>query len=154
MVVAYIGLGSNLEGPREQVERALRELAALRESRLVRHSSLHRTAPLGPSGQPDYINAVAALETSLPPLELLDELQRIEVLHGRVRGERWGARTLDLDLLLYGEERIDLPRLKVPHPEMANRTFVLLPLAEIVPVGFPVPDLGPLDQLLRSCSYG
>jgi 2-amino-4-hydroxy-6-hydroxymethyldihydropteridine diphosphokinase len=150
--LVYIGLGSNLEGPRGQVERALEELAGLPQSRLLRHSRLYRSAPLGPEGQPDYINAVAALETALSPLDLLDELQRIETLHGRVRGERWGARTLDLDLLLFGEERIELPRLKVPHPEMANRAFVLIPLAEIAPAGLVIPGLGSLDRLLPGVS--
>jgi 2-amino-4-hydroxy-6-hydroxymethyldihydropteridine diphosphokinase len=134
-VRVYIGLGSNLASPLRQVRVAIAELAQLPQSRLCAISPLYRSRPLGPAGQPDYINAVAALETTLTPLELLDGLQAIEKRHGRKRGAvRWGPRTLDLDLLLYGDAVIDEPRLTVPHPEMAQRGFVLRPLADIAPL--------------------
>ncbi|WJW74903.1 2-amino-4-hydroxy-6-hydroxymethyldihydropteridine diphosphokinase [Thiohalobacter sp. IOR34] len=150
-VRAYLGLGSNLEQPHRQLRQALVALATLPESRLVRCSAFYRSPPMGPAGQPDYLNAVAALETRLPAEELLDRLQAIEAAQGRVRGGlRWGPRTLDLDLLLYGQERIDSPRLQVPHPGLAERAFVLYPLAEIAP-DLQLPGLGPLAELLRAC---
>lgn len=131
---AFIGLGSNLLSPLRQVRQAICELAQLPASRLRAVSSLYRSDPLGPSGQPDYINAVAAIDTRLTPLQLLDGLQAIENRHGRRRGAvRWGPRTLDLDLLLYGDAVLDEPRLTLPHPEILQRAFVLRPLAEIAP---------------------
>jgi 2-amino-4-hydroxy-6-hydroxymethyldihydropteridine diphosphokinase len=139
-VRAYIGLGSNLASPLRQVRQAIAELAQLPASRLVAVSCIYRSHPMGPADQPDYINAVAAIETRLSPLELLDGLQAIENAHGRVRGSvQWGARTLDLDLLLYGDEIIAEPRLTVPHPGMAERSFVLQPLADIAPT-LQLPD--------------
>lgn len=151
-VRAWVGIGANLEDPRQQVETALCELAALPSTRLVRASSRYRTPPMGPPDQPDYVNAVAELETALAPLALLDELQRIELAHRRQRGaERWGPRTLDLDLLLYGDERLDLPRLIVPHPGIADRAFVLVPLAEIAP-DLSIPGLGPIRRLVVEVS--
>lgn len=133
-VRAYIGLGSNLDAPLSQVRAALAELAQLPQSRLADVSPLYRTPPLGPAEQPDYINAVAALDTELAPLALLDELQRIELHHGRVRGPmRWGPRTLDLDLLLYGDTVIHDERLTVPHPGLHERPFVIFPLHAIAP---------------------
>ena len=131
--LAYIGLGSNLESPIEQVREALTELARLPLSRLVAASSLYASRPVGPQDQPDFINAVAALETRLSPLALLDQLQALEQQHRRRRQRHWGPRTLDLDLLLYANDHINSPRLRVPHPQMTARAFVLLPLAEIAP---------------------
>ena len=132
--VAYIGLGSNLANPVEQVKQAFGALNALEHCQLVAQSSLYRSAPMGPQDQNDYINAVAELAPDLAPLALLSALQSIENHHGRVRkGERWGPRTLDLDLLLYGDKSVDLPQLKVPHYGMKQRNFVLLPLQEIAP---------------------
>ncbi|MFP5465547.1 MAG: 2-amino-4-hydroxy-6-hydroxymethyldihydropteridine diphosphokinase [Gammaproteobacteria bacterium] len=135
---AYIGLGSNLDDPPAQLQQAVSALARLPDSRVVAVSPLYRNAPLvpageDPAGQPDYVNAVAALDTTLAPLALLDALQAIENDQHRVRGRRWGPRTLDLDLLLYGNERIDLPRLTVPHPGLRERRFVLLPLRDVAP---------------------
>jgi len=152
-VKAYIGLGSNLADPRSQLLTAFDELARLPRSRLQATSSLYRSAPLGPPDQPDYLNAVAALETKLAPLALLAELQAIEAAHQRVRGERWGPRTLDLDLLLYADQRIDLPGLTVPHPGLPERSFVLYPLAEIAPA-LAIPGHGALDGLLEQCARG
>jgi 2-amino-4-hydroxy-6-hydroxymethyldihydropteridine diphosphokinase len=132
-VLAFVGLGSNLERPVRQVRSALRELDGVPGTRLIRHSPLYRSAPLGPQDQPDYINAVAMLSTSLEAHGLLDALQALEQRHGRVRGGRWGPRTLDLDLLLFGDRRIDTPRLSVPHPQMHRRAFVLVPLHDLAP---------------------
>lgn len=147
---AYIGLGSNLDDPRRQVETALAELGRLPRSHLKAASSLYQSRPLGPP-QPDYINAVAALETDLAPLELLDQLQSLEERHRRVRVERWGPRTLDLDLLLYDDQVIDQPRLQVPHPELHRRAFVLYPLAEIAP-DLALPSGTPIGSLLAGHS--
>ncbi len=139
MVQAFIGLGSNLQQPLTQIQNALKELAQIPRSKLTNHSSLYQTAPMGPVDQPDYeqpeyINAVAELATGLAPEQLLDQLQSIENDHHRERGElQWGPRTLDLDLLLYGEEIIETGRLTVPHPGIAERAFVLIPMLEISP---------------------
>ncbi len=133
MITAYIGLGSNLDSPAEQVLQAFAELATLPETQLRAASSLYRSRPLGPGDQPWYINAAAALDTRLAPEALLDALQAIEAAHQRVREVRWGPRTLDLDLLLYGDQLIRSARLTVPHPEMCRRNFVLVPLLEIAP---------------------
>lgn len=145
---AYIGLGSNLDGPVDQLQRAFGELHQLPQTRLVNRSPLYRSPPLGPAGQPDYVNAAAWLQTMLEPYALLDGLQAIERLHGRERGQRWGPRTLDLDLLVYGERQIDSERLVVPHPQMHRRAFVLLPLHDVAPALF-LPGLGPLEPWLR-----
>ncbi|GGO88584.1 2-amino-4-hydroxy-6-hydroxymethyldihydropteridine pyrophosphokinase [Marinobacterium nitratireducens] len=149
----YIGLGSNLGDPRAQVERALQELAGLPRTVRVCHSSLYRSDPVGPPGQPDYVNAVACLDTRLEAHALLDELQALERLHQRVRLERWGPRTLDLDLLLYGDQSIDSERLQVPHPYLTERGFVLWPLAEIAP-RLQLPDGRALPKLLERCPMG
>lgn len=140
---AYIGLGSNLDGPVLQVRQALHELAELPSSRLLRHSSLYRSAPLGPPGQADYVNAVAMLATGLSAERLLDALQVVEAAHRRERTVRWGPRTLDLDILLYDDLQIATARLSLPHPQMLQRDFVVVPLYEIAP-DLVLPGLGPL----------
>lgn len=146
-VPAFIGVGSNLSGPREQVERAIRALGELPASRLGARSSQYRSSPLAGMRQPDYINAVARLDTALTPRELLAALQAIESQLGRLRdAERWGPRVIDLDLLVYGDRRIDEDRLTVPHPGIASRNFVLLPLMEIA-ADLVIPGLGPLASL-------
>ena len=150
LVRAYIGLGGNLGDVPACLERAFQALDVLPSSRLTARSSHYRNAPLGRSDQPDYINAVAVLETELEPLALLDQLQRIEREEGRVREERWGPRTLDLDILLYGELRIRDERLSVPHPGLPERAFVLYPLREIEPE-LVVPGFGPLSRLIDAC---
>lgn len=148
-VLAYVGLGSNLEQPLMQVNAALQELSELPASELIARSSLYRSQPVGPADQPDYINAVAALVTQLTAEGLLDALQAMEKRHGRLRdAERWGPRTLDLDLLLYGETVINSPRLQVPHPRMGERAFVLQPLAEIALEDLYIPGSGRLHKLL------
>jgi 2-amino-4-hydroxy-6-hydroxymethyldihydropteridine diphosphokinase len=144
---AYIGLGSNLNGPVGQVEAAFGLLGELPDSRLIARSSLYRAAPFGGIEQPDFVNAVAALETQLDARSLLGQLQHIEHSRGRERGgERWGPRVIDLDLLVYDDEVIDEPDLIVPHPGIAERNFVLLPLREIVPE-LEIPGLGRLDSI-------
>jgi 2-amino-4-hydroxy-6-hydroxymethyldihydropteridine diphosphokinase len=151
-VAVWIGLGSNLQEPERQVRTAIGELAALSETRLRAVSRLYRTAPVGPPGQPDYINAAVRLKTRLTPQALLTELHRIELAHGRRRdGTRWGPRILDLDILVYGDARIDEPGLTIPHPEMARRAFVLVPLADVAPPDLAVPGAGILAELLERC---
>jgi len=150
---AFIGLGSNLDDPIDQVQRALLELAALPQTLLTAHSSLYRSDPVGPPGQPDYINAVAQLDTCLGAEALLDQLQRLEQLHRRRRIVRWGPRTLDLDLLLFGAEQIDTPRLTVPHPYLNQRSFVIYPLCELQPE-LTLPDGTPLATFRKSCPMG
>jgi len=150
---AYIGLGSNLQNPAQQLQQALISLKALPQTQLVCISSFYRSAPIGSPSQPDYCNAVAALDTALAPLALLDALQSIEQTQGRVRGERWGARTLDLDILLFGGQIIESERLTVPHPQMQRRAFVLWPLAEIAP-NLSLPNGKPLTDWLSKCPYG
>lgn len=150
MVTAYIGLGSNLAEPVLQVRRACEALKQLPETRLLECSSLYLSPPMGPADQPDYINAVVALETTLLPSDLLTGIQAIEQAQGRTREVRWGARTLDLDLLVYGDQTIRDKALTVPHPGMPERAFVLYPLQEIAPM-LNIPGLGPLAALVANC---
>lgn len=153
MSQVFIGLGSNLAEPIEQLRGALNAIAALPDSRLLQTSSFYASDPLGPPDQPRYVNAVAELETTLPPLQLLDALQAIELNQGRARkAERWGPRTLDLDILLFADQCIDLPRLTVPHYHMHARAFVLYPLAEIAG-DLVLPDGRALNTLLAACPY-
>jgi 2-amino-4-hydroxy-6-hydroxymethyldihydropteridine diphosphokinase len=148
-VRAYIGIGSNLNEPVTQVREAMERLADLPESRLVARSSLYGGRPMGPPDQPDYVNAVVALDTHLSAPDLLRALQRIERLQGRQRGgERWGPRIIDLDLLLYGSSRIDTPELQVPHPGLHARDFVIIPLAEIAG-NLDIPGRGLLTSLIN-----
>ena len=159
MITSYIGLGANLDNPRAQIMRAIDELAALPDSQLRAVSSLYRSAPMrlpdqaAEAPQPDYINAVAKLQTSLAPHALLDKLQAIELAHGRQReGLRWSARPLDLDILLYGNQQLDDKRLQVPHVGVAARNFVLYPLLELEAEDFHIPGMGKLADLLDRCS--
>lgn len=148
----YIGLGSNLHDPVLQIRTGLQLLAEVQASSLLAHSSLYRNPPMGRLRQADYVNAVAVLDTELSAFALLDELQRIEHARGRVRtAEQWGPRSLDLDLLLYGDEVIDHPRLQVPHPGLSQRNFVLYPLQELAS-DLMIPGRGPLNILLAHCS--
>jgi|SRR5574344_13220 2-amino-4-hydroxy-6-hydroxymethyldihydropteridine diphosphokinase len=132
-VTAIIGLGSNLEDPQNQIKQAIVELSQLSQTCLIKTSSLYSTKPVGPQDQPNFINAVAEIETNLSAHELLDGLQLLEQKHRRIRNRHWGPRTLDLDLLFYGNENISTQRLTVPHPEILNRAFVVIPLLEIFP---------------------
>ncbi|WP_110947300.1 2-amino-4-hydroxy-6-hydroxymethyldihydropteridine diphosphokinase [Pseudomonas bohemica] len=147
----YIGLGSNLADPAEQLREAIKALVQLPDTSLSGVSAFYVSDSLLP-GQPRYTNAVAALDTALEPLALLDALQGIENGQGRERLERWGPRTLDLDILLFGDRLIDEPRLKVPHYHMHARAFVLYPLAELAP-GITLADGRNLDDLLADCPF-
>ncbi|HDR2351031.1 TPA: 2-amino-4-hydroxy-6-hydroxymethyldihydropteridine diphosphokinase [Enterobacter asburiae] len=134
MTLAYIAIGSNLASPLEQVNAAVQALGEIPQSKIVAVSSFYRTPPLGPQDQPDYLNAAVVLETALDAETLLDNTQRIELQQGRVRkAERWGPRTLDLDIMLFGHETISTERLTVPHYDMKNRGFMLWPLFEVAP---------------------
>lgn len=149
MTVAYIGLGSNLDGPMQQLVRALTELTSLPETTVLAQSSFYQSKPVGPDNQSDYINSAAKLDTSLSADRLLQHLLSIEEKHGRIRGsERWQARTLDLDLLLYAQMQIRKNGLVVPHPEISNRNFVLIPLLEIEP-DLKIPGKGRVNELLK-----
>jgi 2-amino-4-hydroxy-6-hydroxymethyldihydropteridine diphosphokinase len=147
--VAFIALGANLGDPAATVRSALRELDQIQNTRVLQHSRLYRSRAVGPGSQPDYVNAVAQVETSVPPHEVLDELLAIEALHGRVRdGQRWGPRTLDMDILIYAELQLKDVRLTLPHPELMHRNFVLAPLVEIAP-DVLIPGHGPARQALQ-----
>ena len=147
MEAAYIALGSNLKEPRRQLQSAFAALARLPDTQLTAQSSLYRSAPVGYVNQPDFVNAVAAIRTALAPRTLLDALLAIEREHGRVREFPNAPRTLDLDIVLYGERVIDEPGLSLPHPRMHERAFVVVPLAEIAPDAI-VPGHGRVRELL------
>jgi 2-amino-4-hydroxy-6-hydroxymethyldihydropteridine diphosphokinase len=131
MAESFVAMGANLGDAHGALRTAAQRVARLAGTRLARLSRIYRSAPVGPAGQPDYLNAVAALETAMPPGELLAALQAIETAAGRHRGERWGPRTLDLDILLHGDANIDTPTLTIPHPRIAERNFVLVPLIDV-----------------------
>jgi 2-amino-4-hydroxy-6-hydroxymethyldihydropteridine diphosphokinase len=148
---AYVGLGSNLDSPIEQVRAGMAALRELPDSHVLKCSSLYRTAPIGVTEQPDFINAVCALDTALTPRALMRRLLAIEHAHGRRRGPQPGAaRTLDLDILLYEDMELESPEVTVPHPRLHERAFVLYPLFEIAPT-LHVPGLGPIGELLSRC---
>ncbi|MDX1430900.1 MAG: 2-amino-4-hydroxy-6-hydroxymethyldihydropteridine diphosphokinase [Gammaproteobacteria bacterium] len=151
-VDAFVGVGSNLGDPAARVREAIAALADVEQTRVLRRSALYRNPAVGPGRQPDYVNAVAALATTLAPHALLDALQSIERRMGRERGPvRWAPRVIDLDLLIYGDRLIDDERLTVPHPRIAERPFVLYPLAEVAP-DLEIPGGGPLAAMLRKVS--
>ena len=150
MIRAYVALGANLGHPAATVRAALAALSGIPESVLIAASSLYRTAPVGLKHQPDFINAVAAVDTALAPLALLEALFAIEARFGRSRSVKNAPRTLDLDLLLYGESRLDEARLTLPHPRMHERAFVLVPLAELAPE-CRIPGRAALSELLALC---
>ncbi|HVT35388.1 MAG TPA: 2-amino-4-hydroxy-6-hydroxymethyldihydropteridine diphosphokinase [Nevskiaceae bacterium] len=150
MPLAYIGLGANLGDPPRQLRAALAGIGASDGVELVAQSPFYRSAPLGPAAQPDYCNAACAVRTSLPPLDLFARLLAIERAAGRVRdGARWGPRTLDLDLLVYEGVVMDTLQLRLPHPEIARRNFVLAPLADLAP-DLHIDGQGEVRALLRA----
>ena len=151
MTLAYVGLGANLGEPRRQLTEALTAMSGLPETRLAGHSSFYRTAPVGNENQPEFLNAVAALDTRLAPGVLLEGLQGIERRHHRERSFPNAPRTLDLDLLLFGDEQIARPGLTVPHPRMHERAFVLKPLLELDPA-ISIPGKGKAATFLPACS--
>jgi 2-amino-4-hydroxy-6-hydroxymethyldihydropteridine diphosphokinase len=151
VTVAYVGLGANLEEPRRQVETALQELDAIPRTRVLKVSSLYRSVPMGYATQPDFLNAVAQVDTGLDAPHLLAALQAIEARHGRRRSFANAPRTLDLDLLLFGESTLATDQLTIPHPRMHQRAFVLKPLLELAPEA-SIPGRGPARMLLEACA--
>ena len=151
MTIAYVGLGANIGDPGQQIETAIEELKKLPDTRVIAVSSVYRSAPMGYLHQPDFMNAVAELDTELPPGRLLGMLRQLEARHGRERPFANAPRTLDLDLLLYGDRTLDTPQLTLPHPRMHERAFVLAPLAEIAPEA-AVPGRGKVRDLLMACT--
>lgn len=152
MVDVYIGLGSNLENPAEKIRQARSFITKHPQMTEINFSSLYSSPPMGPKDQPDYVNAVMSIQTELAATELLVVLQGIENDFGRDRAVvRWGARTLDLDILIYGDQKIDLPDLKVPHIGLAERAFVLYPLQEIAAENLSVPGKGRINTLVSQC---
>ncbi len=149
MSLAYIGLGSNLKQPLQQITQALKELDQIPETKLLKSSRLYQSQAIGPD-QPDFINAAAVLETCLDPVSLLDELQKIEQIHQRHREQHWGPRTLDLDILLFDQEQIRSERLSLPHPYLTERAFVLLPLMDLN-VDLRLPDGNLVQTYLINC---
>lgn len=150
MAVCYIGLGANIDQPEVQIRSALRALQQLPNSQLQAVSSLYSSPPLGPTDQPDFYNAVAALETTLTPETLLDALQQQERKQGRIKHRHWGERCIDLDILLYDNLHITSATLTIPHKEMCHRRFVLAPLADIA-ADLILPDGRPIQSLLADC---
>jgi len=147
-LLAYIGIGSNLKGPKKQIEKALKAISEAKEITLLSVSSFYQSKPLLDMPGPNYLNVVCKIETDLSSFDLLSFCQKIEDNQKRVREVKWGSRTIDLDILLYGDQVLVSKRLKIPHPEIINRAFVLLPLFEIEP-GLKLPLLGPLKGLLE-----
>lgn len=146
-ITAYIGLGSNLSNPIEQLQKALNSIDALPSTQLLQSSSFYGSKPLGPQDQPDFVNAVCKIQTDLSAKELLHCLQKIELQQGRIKKRHWGERLIDLDVLLFGDEVIFTEELTVPHSQIALRDFVLIPLVEIAP-GLVIPKLGPIEALI------
>lgn len=142
----YIGIGANLNGPEQQILTAISALSALPHSQLVAVSSLYGSKPLGPQDQPDYLNAVAAIDTLLEPLALLDLLQQQEQQQGRIKKRHWGERNIDLDILLYDDLILRTERLNIPHHELDKRSFVIMPLSEIRP-DLKLPDGRAITEL-------
>ncbi|MEC7376717.1 MAG: 2-amino-4-hydroxy-6-hydroxymethyldihydropteridine diphosphokinase [Pseudomonadota bacterium] len=150
MTDVFIGLGSNLKEPAVQLARAVAALASLPDSTLMAQSPFYASRPVGPQDQPDFINGAVWLRTALTAHQLLDQLQAIERAHGRERLQHWGPRTLDLDILLYGNQTFDDERLTVPHRELANRDFALQPLLDLKP-DLHLPDGKTIAELRRHC---
>ena len=151
MTVAYVGLGANIGEPRAQLLAAWDAMGRMPQTRAIARSGLYRSAPVGHEDQPDFLNCVAKLETTLQPHALLSHLQGIEQDLGRARSFRNAPRTIDLDLLLYGTETLDTPELVVPHPRMHERAFVLAPLAEL-DADAVIPGRASAAELLRDCA--
>ena len=146
MNIAYIGIGSNQHNPKYHVTKGIREINHLPQTQVLKRSSLYETLPVGPQNQPNFINAVIKITTSYKPQELLSILQMIEKRHHRRRVKKWGPRTLDLDILIFSDIILDTDNLIIPHPEIVNRDFVLIPLLEITSYNFIMPKFGKLIQ--------
>jgi len=153
MSTVYLGLGSNINGPVQQLECAIRILGQQARCKILALSSFYSNPPMGPAQQPDYVNAVVCIDTDFSPGQLMDNLQAIEMQQGRKRGVRWGPRCLDIDILLYEQISLDSERLKIPHPGLCERNFVLYPLQEIAP-DLNIPGKGHIIDLIKDCDYG
>lgn len=149
MIDVYIGLGSNLDNPLNQIRKALESIDLHADIQIKAISSFYGNPPMGPTDQPNFVNAVAKLATTMPALDLLNFLQGIERKQNRVKKMHWGPRTIDLDILLYGVEMINLPNLMIPHPGLTQRPFVVWPLLEIAP-DLILPNLIPLKQIAKN----
>ena len=154
MISCYIGLGSNLNQPADQLRAACAGLQAIPKSNLICASSVYRTSPVGKLDQPDFLNAAVKLDTELSVLSLFDTLQEIEKIQGRIRSERWGARNIDIDILLFGDKTLSNPRLTIPHPRLHLRMFVLTPLVEICGPSMRLPSGFLLKQVIENCPSG
>lgn len=150
-VVAYIGLGSNIERPYEQIKTAIAALHELPQTRVIKDSGAYRSKPMGPSDQPDYVNAVVMIETGSEPMKLLAHCQSIERQQGRVRTRHWGERSIDLDILLYADEQLSSDALTLPHPGICLRDFVYLPLLKLAPE-IDIPGKGSLKKIIASAA--
>ena len=148
MNTAFIALGSNLHNPIYHLEKGMRQINHLPKTSIIKRSSLYKTKPLGPKNQPNFINAVIKIKTDYEPIELLNALQDIENKHHRRRIKKWGPRTLDLDILLFNQIEMINERLTIPHPEMINRDFVLIPLFEVTNYDFTIPKYGKLNRYI------
>tara|TARA_Y100000741_G_scaffold138399_1_gene104327 strand:- start:447 stop:893 length:447 start_codon:yes stop_codon:yes gene_type:complete len=145
---AFIALGSNLHNPIYHLEKGIRQINHLPKTNIIKRSSLYKSKPLGPKNQPNFINAVIKIKTDYEPIELLNALQDIENKHHRRRIKKWGPRTLDLDILLFNQIEMINERLTIPHPEMINRDFVLIPLFEVTNYDFTIPKYGKLNRYI------
>ena len=154
MISCYIGLGSNLNQPADQLRAACVGLKAIPKSNLICASSVYKTSPVGKLDQPDFLNAAVKLDTELSVLSLFDTLQEIEKIQGRIRSERWGARNIDIDILLFGDKTLSNPRLTIPHPRLHIRMFALTPLVEICDPSMRLPSGFLLKQVIENCPYG
>ena len=148
MNTAFIALGSNLHNPIYHLEKGIRQINHLPKTNIIKRSSLYKSKPLGPKNQPNFINAVIKIKTDYEPIELLNALQDIENKHHRRRIKKWGPRTLDLDILLFNQIEMISERLTIPHPEMINRDFVLIPLFEVTNYDFTIPKYGKLNRYI------
>ena len=148
MNTVFIALGSNLNNPIYHIEKGIRDINHLTNTKILKRSSLYKSKPIGPQNQSDYINAVIKIQTLYEPIELLDILQDIENKHHRKKTKRWGPRTLDLDILIFNKLEFNHKRLTIPHPEMINRDFVLIPLYEVTNYNFMIPKYGKLLQYI------
>ena len=148
MNTVFIALGSNLHNPIYHLEKGIRQINHLPKTNIIQRSSLYKSKPLGPKNQPNFINAVIKIKTDYEPIELLNALQDIENKHHRRRIKKWGPRTLDLDILLFNQIEMISERLTIPHPEMINRDFVLIPLFELTNYDFTIPKYGKLNRYI------
>ena len=146
----YLGIGSNKNHPYFRINTVLKQINRIKSTNIVKKSSLYVTKPLGPQVQPNFINSVIEIRTSLEPIDLLDELQNLERLHNRKKTKRWGPRSMDIDILIYNNLIMNTDKLIIPHPGLEYRDFVLIPLYEITTYGYKIPKYGKIISLIRN----